>query len=143
MSDAILHDRGSALMLMPAAVLIVLVLAAITVDLSLVHLGRREASAAAEAAANDAVTFGLDEAAYRRGEGYHLDPGRVRTAVKRSLSVQSTSRRWVGSPHVTIEGTRVTVTVTIRIDYLFARAIPGGPDRTTVTAVGSARPVTR
>lgn len=143
MSEAAAGDRGSALMLMPAAVLIVLALAAITVDLGLVQLGRREASAAVDAAANDAVTFGFDEAAYRRGEGYHLDPGRVRTAVDRSLAIRSSTSRWAGPPHITIDGTRVTVTVRVRIDYVFARALPGGPDHTTVSAVGSARPVTR
>jgi hypothetical protein len=128
---------------MPASVFVVLVLAAITVDLSMVHLGRREGLAAAESAANDAVTFGLDEAAYRRGEGYHLDLGRARTAVERSVSVQFSGDEQVSAPQVAIDGTRVTVTVTIRIDYLFARALPGGPRHTTVTAVGSARPVTR
>lgn len=143
MSGASPRDRGSALMLMPAAVLIVLVLAAITVDLSLVHLGRREASASAEAAANDAVTFGLDEAAYRRGEGYHLDPDRVHTAVERSLSIPSAARRFVGPPHITIEGIRVTITITIDIDYVFAKVVPGAPRSTTVVANGSARAVAR
>ena len=72
-------DDGSALILMPAAVLVVMVLAAITMDLSLVHLGRRETIAAAEAAANDAATFGLDERAYRSGAGYRLDAVRARS----------------------------------------------------------------
>jgi len=35
-----------------------------------------------------ATGLGLDEAAYRRGEGYHLDPGRVRTAVERHLQAK-------------------------------------------------------
>lgn len=137
------RERGSALLLMPAAVLIVLVLAAITVDLSLVHLARREAMAAVEGAANDAVTFGLDEAAYRRGEGYRLDPARVRVAVERSLAIDSAGERWTGPPRVEVLGSAVRVTVTARVDYVFARALPGGRHHTTVTATAEATPVVR
>lgn len=143
MTAAPLGERGSALLLMPAAVLIVLVLAAITVDLSLVHLARREAMAAAEGAANDAVTFGLDEAAYRRGEGYRLDPARVRIAVERALATDAAGERWSGPPRVEVLGSAVRITVVARVDYVFARALPGGRDHTNVTVTAEATPTIR
>src|SRR5215471_12273387 len=78
-------ERGSVLVLMPVGVLIVLLLGAIAVDLTAVHLRRQQAVDAAASAANDAVTFGLDEGALRTGHGYHLDPVRVREVVLRSI----------------------------------------------------------
>lgn len=138
-----LTERGSVLVLMPAAVLIVLVLAAIAVDLSLVHLGRREALAAAEAAANDAVTAGLDEQALRAGRGYTLDPTRVDRTVTASLAAHGVVERLRHRPVVRIDGTTVSVQLTLRVDYVFARALPGVAHGTEVSATGSAAPVAR
>lgn len=137
------RDRGSALMLMPAGVLVVLVLAAIAMDLSLVHLVRREAVAAAEAAANDASTYGLDERAYRRGEGYALDPERVRAAVDSSLAAAGLTDDLVMEPQVTTSATTVQVRVEVRVRYVFAPALPGVAHSTTVAATGTATPVAR
>jgi hypothetical protein len=132
-------DRGSVLMLMPAAVLIVMVLGAIAVDLSVVRMGQRELIAVAGDAANDAVTMGLDEAALRSGDGYHLDPDRVRVAVDGALDAKGILDDLAEPPTVTIDGD-VTVTVRLarRVPHLFAKALPGAADdqlvRATVTA---------
>jgi len=130
-------------MLMPAAVLIVLVLAALTVDLSLVHLGRREVVAATEAAANDAVTAGLSEATFRAGGGYKLDPTRVDRAVRAALDARGLLDRLEDAPHVTITGTTVAIRLALRVDYVFARALPGFDHSAVVAAQGSATAVTR
>jgi hypothetical protein len=135
-------DRGSALMLMPAAFLIVTVLAAMTMDLSLVHLGRREAIAAAEAAANDAATYGMDEAAYRTGAGYSLNPTRAHRAMEESILGARLADDLVSPPQLLIDGTTVHVRLTIRVDFVFALALPGAHS-TTVTATGSATAVAR
>lgn len=131
-------DAGGTLLLMPAGLLVVLVLAAIAVDLGAVHLGRRELLHAAGAAANDAVTDGFDEARLRRGEGYHLDRGRVDGAVRRSLDAQGVLDDLTGPALVTVEGTTVTVTLTGRVEPVFARALPGAGDGTRVRATASA-----
>lgn len=138
------RDRGSVLMLMPAAVLIVLVLSAIAVDLSIVQLGQHQLVDAADAAANDAVTYGLAEASLRDGGGYALDPARVRDAVVRSLDAEGLLDQLSAPPDITITGP-ATVTVTLHrdVDYLFARSLPGTPDATSLTARGSATAVTR
>jgi Flp pilus assembly protein TadG len=136
-------DRGSALMLMPAAVLVVMVMAAVTMDLSLVHLGRREAIAAAEAAANDAATYGLDESAYRSGFGYAIDPVRARQAVEQSIHGSGLADDLVSRADVVIDGTTVRVGLTVRVDYVFARALPGLAHSTIVSATGSASAMQR
>lgn len=136
-------DRGSALMLMPAAVLIVMVLAAITMDLSLVHLGRRELVAAAEAAANDATTYGLDESAYRRGGGYTIDPLRAHAAVMQALAARGLLDELTEPPKLVIVGATIEVSLAMQVDYVFARALPGGPHSTTVSTTGSASPIVR
>ena len=53
------RSRGSVLMLMPAAVLIVLLLGAIAVDSAIVYLRQRQAENIAFDAANDAAGAGL------------------------------------------------------------------------------------
>jgi len=132
-------DHGSALVLMPVAVLIVLLLGAIAVDLSVVHLRRQQAIEAAASAANDAVTFGLDESALRSGRGYHLDPARVRQVVDRSIDAQGLTDDLVGPPVVTEPTpTSVHVEITLRADYVFARSLPGAPHSTIVRGAATA-----
>ena len=57
-------DRASAVVFVPAAVLILLMLAGLAVDLSVAYLARHQLDDAAASAANDAVTAGLDLAAF-------------------------------------------------------------------------------
>jgi len=133
------HERGSVLMLMPAAVLIVMVLGAIAVDLTAVRLGQRELIAAAGDAANDAVTVGLDEAALRAGAGYRIDTARAERAVLDTLAAKGVLDDLDEPPQVSVIGTdTVEVRLARRVPHLFARALPGAPDdqlvRATVTA---------
>jgi hypothetical protein len=125
-------------MLMPAAMLIVIVLGAIAVDLSVVQLSQREVAAAASGAANDAVTYGLDEAALRAGGAYALDPERVQRAVDLSVASGDLADE-IDSVTVTPTGPDTAeVTLTMDVDYIFAKALPGGPDHTTVKATARA-----
>lgn len=118
-------------MLMPAAVLIVLILAAITVDTAIVHLGRRELVHAADAAANDAATYGLDEQRFRRGEGYLLDERRAREAVVSSLAARGLLDRLAAPPAVWFTASdEVRVELRMDVDYVFARALPGARSAT-------------
>jgi hypothetical protein len=133
-----LSERGSALMLMPAAVMVVIVLGAIAFDLSLVHLGEREVLNAASAAANDAVTFGLDEETLRRDGRYQLDPVRVEEAVRRSLDARGVAGELTGVDITPVGADGVAVTLTMSVEYVFARALPGGPDHSTVQATAEA-----
>ncbi|MEY2430843.1 MAG: hypothetical protein QOC92_568 [Acidimicrobiaceae bacterium] len=129
-------------MLMPAAVLVLLMLGGIAFDYAHLYLAKRELSTVAEAAANDAVTHGVDQAAVRRGAGYVLDPALVVDSVTASVATHSPELHFIGAPQVEIVSpTQVRVTIVASIDYVFTRAIPGTPGSETVrvTAIAEAR----
>lgn len=128
-------DRGSVLMLMPALFLIMLVLAAIAVDLTAVRVRQRTFLAAITDAANDAVTVGLDEDAFRAGAGYRLDPSRVRNVVFATLAARGVADHLTAAPEVIIDpaGT-VTIRAVGRVDHIFSGALPGTPRTTSVHA---------
>jgi len=134
------RDRGSVLMLMPAAVLIVMVLGAITVDLTAVRLGQRELVAAAGDAANDAVTVGLDEADLRRGAGYRIDPALAQQAVVESLAAKGLLDDLAEPPTVVVTSAdTVEVRLARRVPHIFAKALPGAPHDELVRATVTAR----
>lgn len=129
-------------MLMPAAVLVLIMLAGIAFDFSHLYLAKRDLASLADAAANNAVTYGVDQASIRRGDGYALDPDLVEQSVVASIAVHSRDLHLVGEPTVElITATRVRVTLVARIEYIFTAAIPGARDSETVrvTSVADAR----
>lgn len=125
-------QRGSVLMLMPAGVLVVLLLGAIAFDLSLVFLRQRQATSVAVDVANDVATAALDEAGFRAGGEFRLDPRRA-DELGRHLVLSSDLGTDVVDVVITVAGAdRVEVVVVVAVDYVFARAIPGVASRTTV-----------
>lgn len=132
-----LRDRGSVLLLVPAGVLVVVVLGSIAVDFAIAFLGEREVATLAAAAANDAVTAGVDDAHLRATGAFRLDPDRVAAVVEATLAASSTE---VDLDPPVVEVTvvdgepAVRVRLTGTIDYVFAPALPGGPEGTKVSA---------
>jgi Flp pilus assembly protein TadG len=131
-------DRGSVLMLMPAGILVVIILAAISVDQSLVFLRQRQASSVAIDVANDLATAALDEDSFRSTGRFRLDEARARSLGQ--LLVASSD---IG-PHLRdvdiwlSADDEVVVELTAGVDYIFARALPGASDGTTVRARAAA-----
>jgi hypothetical protein len=140
-SAAMKRDAGSALMLMPAGLLIVLVLASIAVDMSLVQLRKRQAFELAAAAANDAATGGVDQGRLRTTHAYVLDPERTRGVVGDVVAASELASRLARPPVVTVIGAGVRVELTLEADYIFADVVPGAPDGTEVTASATATAV--
>lgn len=130
-------DRGSALMLLPAGVLVVLVLASIAVDMALVQMRQRQAFDLAASAANDAATAGVDLNSVRAGT-YVLDPAATAASVERSVAASQLAQYLAGAPDVEVTPDTVSVTITLTADYLFAGVVPGAADAATVTATASA-----
>jgi len=129
-------DRGSVLMLMPAAVLIFLVLGALCVDFGSVFTVKRELSNAAAAAANDAASQAVDvDRFYTTGE-VRLRPDVARAVAERSVASEGLDRLDAAVVDVEIGADGATVTVVVRghARYLFAKAVPGGPAGMDVTA---------
>jgi hypothetical protein len=125
-------------MLMPAGVLVVLLLGAVAFDLSLVFLRQRQASSLAVDVANDVATAALDEGAFRADGEFRLDPERAgRLAVE--LVAASDLAPVVEDVSVQVLGDdEVSVRLVVRVDYVFARALPGPVDGTEVTAAATA-----
>lgn len=129
------RDRGSSLMLMPAAVLVFVVVAAICVDFSAVYLGQRELVIAAQGAANDAVAVGYDEGAFYSGDGERLDVADARAAAVASLAANAPDATIT---RLSVVGGAVEIEVALEVGTIFAKAVPGGPDRVRVTASATA-----
>jgi hypothetical protein len=126
-------DRGTALLFFPAGLLVVVALAAIAVDLARLHLVDRAVEDAAAAAANDAVTVGLDEAAFRTGAGYQLDPRRAAQAASATVA----GHRIEGVRDITVatrlvDDRAVEVQVEGSVPLGFARVLPLAPAAATV-----------
>jgi uncharacterized membrane protein len=135
------RERGSVLLLVPAGVLVVLVLASIAVDFAIAFLGEREVASLASAAANDAATAGFDPAHLRATGEFRLDSERVEAIVATTLA-HSSAEVELDPPVVdvvTVDGEpAVRVELTGTIDYVFAPALPGGPERARVGASATA-----
>ena len=119
------RTRGSVLMLMPAALLVLFVLAAITFDYAHLYLARQELVTAADAAAHDAVV---------------IDPSRAEDVVNEALAGRD-DLHLVAPPVVEVLGpSTVRVTLVADVRYVFAPAIPGAPHgaevRVTATSSG-------
>jgi hypothetical protein len=131
-------ERASVMMLMPAAVLVVIVMAAICVDQSLAFLRQRQASSVAVDVANDLATAALDEARYRSSGTYVLDESRARELGHGLVAGSDVGAHVVGVDIRLAAPDEVVVELTVQVDYVFARALPGAADGTTVTARAAA-----
>lgn len=138
-------DRGSTLLLFPAAVLVVFVLGAIAADLASVFLGERELANATAAAANDTATEALANAAFYRGGRVEVaDAGAGELATAHVQQALGASRRFRNlTVEVTATTDRVTVRATAEVRRLFAGALPGGSRWATVGATSTARATER
>jgi hypothetical protein len=128
-------------MLMPAGLLVVLVLASIAVDMSLVHLRKRQAFELAAAAANDAATAGVDQGRLRTTHDYVLDPDRTRAVVDDVVAASELAPHLARPPVVTVTAAGVRVELALEADYIFADVVPGAPGGTEVTASATATAV--
>lgn len=133
-------SRGSVLMLMPAAVLIVLLLGAIAVDTAAVYLRQREVYNVAFDAANDAAGAGIDLATARRSGQFVLDPARVRQLAATTVAVSGDDGMVLVEARV--EGDEVVVTVQATVHHVFAPVF-GTPGRGTVRMTARATGETR
>ena len=131
------RERGSVLLLVPAGVLVVVVLASIAVDFTVAFLGEREVANLASSAANDAATAAVDLDHLRETGEFRLDLGRAEQVVAASLAGSSTEVD-LAPPDVeltVVDGEpAVRVRLTGTVDYVFAPALPGGPERVEVAA---------
>lgn len=123
-------ERGSALMLMPVAVLIVILLGGIAVDRALLFGAQRDLVATAQAAANDAVAAGVDVGALREGDDAAID----RVAVDRAVRMAAAEADGVVAISWEIDDGYLIVRLRRTVRLVFTPGVPGAPSSETVTA---------
>jgi Flp pilus assembly protein TadG len=121
---------------MPAALLVLLVLAAIAVDSATAFLGQRELANATEAAANDAAAA-IDEQTLRATDRVTLDAGAADTLARQAVAAHAGRFLTVDRVDVVVAGRDVEVTASGSVAYVFSPAV-GGARRATFHASSTA-----
>ena len=123
-------------MLVPAAVLVLLVLGAICVDSAVVFLGQRELANRTAAAANDIAGFAVSDVAfYERAGAVALDDERADAFVRLAFPAERPPGGFASwTADADADADRVVVAAEAEVRSIFARAIPGAPETTTVRA---------
>lgn len=120
-------ECGSVLMLLPAGVLILLVLAAATVDAAVAFMGQREAAALSSRAASDVTVAAADaEAFYTDGGVLRIDQSRLAQAAEATVADGASPLLEVTGVEAScddVDGLRVTVRVTGEVEVVFAPAV--------------------
>jgi hypothetical protein len=125
-------------MLMPAAVLVLAVLASLAVDAGVAFLGQRQLADAAAGAANDAAVA-LDDRAFYDGAPPRLDAARAADVAAASLAATAPHGFvLLGPPVVEVDGTQVCVALSARVDRVIAAAVPGAARSVVVHARAAA-----
>ena len=124
------RQRGSVLMLMPAAVLIVLLLGAIAVDSAIVFLKQRQAYNVAFDAANDAAGAGFDLETARTSGDIVYDPVQVEALAREAVAASGIDDLTVVS--AAADGDAVIVTVRTTVEHLFVQVF-GDPAQDMIT----------
>lgn len=128
------RERGSVLLLMPVAVLIVVILGGLSVDRAVLFGAQRELVASTQQAANDAAGLGVDIDALRADGVLRYDADRIDRAVRLAMAgVDGAIVRW------SIRGDRIEVVAERRVGLIFSKGVPGGPDARPVRATASAQ----
>ena len=130
------RDRGTVLLLFPAAFMIMIILGAIVIDVSLSHVRAREL----EAVANDALAA-LDVEALRTDGEIRFDLTRAEQIVREAVANGArpdavvlavvVDRNRAGEP-------QLTVTLQLEVDFVMAAAMPAGLDSTVITRTRTA-----
>ena len=135
------RERGSVLFLVPVGLLIVVLLGAVAVDLGNVWLQQRRLADAADAAANDAATYGIDIGLLRAEGTVALDTARTEAAARQSVAGQllpPDARIAAVDPFaVSADGNpAVTVVIESRAALIFGRLVRN--DGIAIRAAGTA-----
>ncbi len=139
------RQRGSALILAPVGMLVLVLLAAMTVDGALAVLGQRQLANALASAAADAANAGVDQTDFYHHGQIALDPPDTQTLVCDSLRAQADLHLRHLRVWVAVAGPEVTLLGRAEITPIFGRAVPGidhWPVAATATATAEQRPRT-
>jgi len=130
-------DRGSVLALVPAAFLVLLILAGIAVDSAAAYLGQRQLADELAGAANDAAGAAVSRPAFYASGQVTLDPSAAATVVCQSMAASADGNLHDVSVSIAVQGGVIGVRATATVDEIFGRLLPG-LHRRQVSAVATA-----
>lgn len=139
-------DRGSALALVPAGFLILLLLGALAVDNGAAYLGQRNLSATVEAAANDAAGAALSNAAFYGRGTVQIAPNLAAQVVCRDMAAAGSDGLLDRTVSMAVSGDAVFVVARAEVRAVFGRSVPGlgqRPVRAAAVAVAATGPGTQ
>jgi hypothetical protein len=115
-------DRGTVLLLFPAAVLIMFLLGAVVIDVALTQVRARELDAVAASAANDALAV-LDIDALRAGDGLVINEADALAYATRSVAAGPLPDARVADVEIGRDPAgRTVIAVTLRLDVSLVMA---------------------
>lgn len=130
-------EKGSALALVPAGFLVLIILAAIAVDSAVAFLGQRQLGDAVAAAANDAAAAAISNSSFYRGGQINIDPAVAALVVCQSIKAQGSNLQHL-QVSIAVAGPVIAVRATASVQEVFGRALPGLHSR-QVSAAASAQ----
>ena len=128
-------ERGSALALVPAGFLVLILLGAMAVDSAVSYLGQQQLHDALTAAANDAASAAIDNATFYSSGRIVIDASTAATVVCESVAAQHFSQLRHVRLWVTTSGRDINVQGSAAVDGVFGRVIPGFATRTVRASV--------
>lgn len=130
-------ERGTAVVLVPALVLVFICLGAIALDLSLVHAMHREAHRIASSAAEDAASM-IDERRVQMSGEVVVDAARAERVARAHVLAADFAGEIIDVT-VHVSDTTVDVTLTVRVPRVFLPRGSGGDPEMDVSARGRLR----
>ena len=125
-------------MLVPAGILILILLAAISADSAIAYMGQRQLQNEVAAAVNDAATQAVSLDGLQMGEAAQPDAGRAERIANAKVMHDYSGGLTATNVQTRVEGNTVTVTAEGRVKYIFAAAFPGVRKYATVKVQSAA-----
>ena len=119
-------SRGTALMLVPASILVFFVLGSIAIDLTAVFLAQRSAQRSVSAAADDAAAM-LDTRLIQQNGELRIDIAAAERVARAHISARVPAASLRGPVIVIVSTDRksIEVRITVRVPHIMMRALPG------------------
>lgn len=133
------RERGSVLLLFPAALLVILVLASIAADAALAFEAQRELANAVAGAANDAAVQALANGRFYRQGAVGLNDGEAGRLATAEVAAAAGGGIRNLAVTTSVTGNTITVMASGTVNKLFAPTIPGASRVARVTARSTAR----
>ena len=134
------NERGTALFLVPAFLVIIIMAAGFAIDWSIAFLSEREAAHAASAAANDAAGAAVSKGSFQTGATIEINESQAIAVAEEAVAARASKVLQGIHVETSVEGTTVTVIVTAKVATVFSRGLPFVGDTIDVRARASATP---